>query len=167
MSRIALPVAAVLALLPILLFGQSRSTASPLQGVWRAQEMVFVGGSNPRTAKNPQPYFRIYAGKHFSLVGLMSDQPRRMLEPPKNPDRLTQAEMVARYEHWLPFHGQAGTYEIKGNQVVHRWFVGKGEADTNRGQTHDFKLDGGNTLWLFNREGAPQAEFHVRYTKIE
>jgi hypothetical protein len=156
----------VLASVPFLLWAQPRSSPS-LQGVWRAEEMVWVGGPSPRTAKNPQPYFRIYAGKHFSLVGVMSDQPRRMLAAPKNPTSLTDAEKVARYEHWLPFHGQSGTYEIKGSQVVHRWQVGKGTADTDRVQTHDYKLDGPNTLWLFNREGANGAEFNVRYTRLE
>ncbi len=156
-------VVAAIGLIGVSLIGQAKPS---IQGVWRAQEMVWVGGANPATAKNPQPYFRIYTAKHFSLVGVMSGEARRMLQPPKSPPNLTDAEKVARYEHWLPFHGQAGTYEIKGTQIVHRWLVGKGEADTQRLQTHDFKLDG-NTLWLFNREGGSGAEFNVRFTRLE
>lgn len=157
-------VVAVLGLIGVSLVAQSKPS---IHGVWRAQEIAYVGGSKPITIKNPQTYIRIYTGKHFSLVGTNtgSEQPRKPLTPPKDPAKLTDAEKIARYEHWLQFQAQAGTYEIKGGRIVHRWLVGKNEALQT--QEHEFKLDG-NTLVLTNTAAADDgARLQVRYTRLE
>ena len=176
MFRRALPlVVSALVLIPILLVGQeSRSTASPLQGVWRAQEVVVVGGVNPRTIKNPQPHLRIYTPRHYSMVEIRTpngERRRAVAQAGEISSKLTDAQKLERYEEWAPLAANSGTYEVKGNTITHRAIVAKNEAVMSApagtaNQPTEFKIDG-NTLWLTIRNAQTKAETRVRYTRLE
>lgn len=178
MFRRALPlVVAALVVIPILLVGQeARSSAPSIQGVWRLQEVAITGGNNPRTIKNPQPYLRIYTGRHYSLVGITTPngEPRKAAAQAgeNSSTQLTDAQKVQRYEEWVPFVANSGTYEIKGSTLIHRAIVAKNETvmrDSTGGgvnQPTEFKIDG-KTLWLTTRNLQTKSETRGRYTRLE
>jgi hypothetical protein len=69
------------------------------------------------TISNPQPSLAIFTRGYYSAVVVTGTQPRAAVAPPKDPQNLTDAEKIARYEQWGPFIAIAGTYEIKGSTL--------------------------------------------------
>lgn len=103
--------------------GQTQTKPS-IEGVWKRTSLV-VTGANPSTAPQ-QPGVYIYTAKHYAHV--FETQPRKPLAAPKDANKLTDAEKLARYEAWAPFTSSGGTYEIKGTTITHRPVVSKAPA---------------------------------------
>lgn len=154
---------------PILCFAQARSTAPSIEGVWKVSEVITTG-ANAATVSNPQPGLVMFTRGHYSYTTVNGTQPRPKVEPAKNPNKLTDAEKIARYEQWNPFTANAGTYEVKGTALTRRPLVAKNEAvmTTNPPIVEEFKLDG-NTLWLIGKSapGQPFSETRTRLTRIQ
>jgi hypothetical protein len=111
MKRIAVVVAAIVVAAYAL--GQAQSAPS-LQGAWRVSSIV-VTGANASTNNSPQPGLYIFTGQHYSIMTVNGTAARKDFGAAQDPNRLTDAEKLARYEVWNPFTANAGTYTVKGN----------------------------------------------------
>jgi hypothetical protein len=103
----------------------------PIEGVWKGTSVVATGvnaASNP----NRQPSIFIYKSGYYTVVrqdaGPVPLPTRAVLPVPKDPNRLTNAEKLARYEHWAPVAGAAGRYEVKGTTLYHYDLVNKNQT---------------------------------------
>lgn len=156
-------------LVPTRGFAQARSAVPPLEGVWKIVESVTTG-ANASTNSNPQPSLIIFTKGYYSFLVVFGTQPRPKVEPAKDPNKLTDAEKIARYEQWYPFVANTGTYEIKGTTLTRRPVVAKVEAvmTTDPPITQEFKLEG-NTLWLITKSaaGQPASETRMKLMRVE
>jgi hypothetical protein len=153
-------------------FSQAKSSGSQsLEGVWKATS-IEVTGANPSVNANRQPSLVIYTKKYFSVItldGSVPLPPRSQLTAPKDPDHLTDAEKLARYEAWLPVLAQSGTYTVKGNVLVQHRLISKDPASMNtEGGPIEFKING-NTMTQVTKSlpGQPVSETHRTYTRLE
>ena len=110
-------------------FGQAGRPATPsLEGVWENTSVTATGPNGTSIPKRP-PNINIWTKKYFSRV--VDGPARSVLAAPKDPAKLTDAEKLARYEHWTVVTGVAGVYEQKGT----RWFQ---YPSVGRDQTPDY-----------------------------
>ena len=146
-------------------------TKTPVEGVWKIAERI-VPGTNPlakgvtTTNTNP-PSLIIFTRGYYSQVYLGSAESRAVVERAKDPQNLTEAEKVARYEAWRPLFANAGTYEIKGSALILHPIVAKNPNQMNgRWPAMEFKLEAPNTLWLIpTAESA--TEPRIKLTRVE
>jgi hypothetical protein len=128
------------------LFAQTPEVqGNTLEGVWRIVEVTYTEPSYP-TSTNPEPSLIIYTKRHYSFIAI---RPRPKLEPPANPGKLTDAEKIARYEHWFRMTAHAGTYEYKDGVVTTRAIAAKNEAVMRGEESFEVKHEGG-LLWLIS-----------------
>jgi hypothetical protein len=147
---------------------QESSAAPPLQGVWKIVEAATTG-ANASTNSNPQANLLIFTKGHYSFLMVHGAQPRPQFAPAKDPNELTDAEKVARYEQWSPFTANAGTYEVKGTTLIRRPHVAKNETvmAKNSSFESEFKLEG-NTLWLITKSPVrPASESRIKLKRVE
>ena len=50
---------------------------------------------------------------------------RNLPAPKRDPEKLTDAEKLARYDEWAPYAASAGTYEVKGDTLITHNVVAK------------------------------------------
>ena len=81
-----------------------------VQGAWRTVEVV-VHGSPARTYR-PEATLAIFHGRHYSRVEVHTEQPRPLLA-----DQATASADQLRAV-WGPFVGEAGTFELSGNNTI-------------------------------------------------
>jgi hypothetical protein len=103
-------------------FAQGGPTAESLEGVWKVTKVVKA----EVTYTNPQPGdLAIFSPGYFSFVRVTSSEARQQSPAPKDAEKLTDAEKVARYDEWAPFGASAGTYEVRDNTLVTHGVVAK------------------------------------------
>ena len=141
-------------------------------GVWKVAEVVTPGATpadKATTVTSPQPGLLIFTKGYYSTTLVTGGQARPATEPPKDPQNLTDAEKLARYEQWRAFAANAGTYEVKGATIIRRPVVAKNPnvMDGTTPITSEFKLDGPNTLWLTPTGDRAATEPRVKYTRVE
>jgi hypothetical protein len=146
-------------------------TKSPIEGVWKIAEVV-VPSRNPAekgtTISDPQPSLYIFTRGYYSQL-LVQGEPRTAVAPAKDPQNLTDAEKIARYEEWRRFVANSGTYEIKGSTLTRRAIVAK-SVNVMTNQTpnvQEFKLEGANTLWLIPTGDQAATQARVKLTRVE
>jgi hypothetical protein len=112
-----------------------------LEGVWRTLEVV-VPGVPARTYK-PLSTLAIFHGRHYSRVEVHSEQP---LTPLADPSSASADQLRAA---WGPFVGEAGTFEVNGNEITMQATVSKNPSAMAKGAVsiYRFRRDG-NTLTL-------------------
>ena len=119
----------------------SAQEAHAFQGVWRTLEVV-VPGAPPRTFR-PEATLAIFHGRHYSRVEVHAEQPLTPLADPANAsaDQLRAA--------WGPFVGEAGIFEVNGNEITMQATVSKNPSAMTKGavSVYTFRRDG-NTLTL-------------------
>lgn len=145
----------------------AQSTPS-IQGAWRVTEIA-VTGDGASVNKTPQPGLLIFAKQHYSMVLLDASSPRKDFGSAANPNKLTDAEKVARFEVWDPLTANSGTYQLKGNTLITRPLVAKNPSVmAGPAVTREFKIEG-NTLTLVLKGGSGQQAFQetTRLTRIE
>ncbi len=111
-----------------------------LQGVWQVVEMTTTG-PNASTYR-AQPGLYIFTANHYSITMVTGDAPRK--------DPADQAKATAdELREVLRFAANAGTYEIKGGDLIRHSTVALGVWVMAPGATwiSSYKLEG-NTLWL-------------------
>lgn len=154
--------------------GAFAQTKLPVEGVWRVAERI-TPGTHPQakgvtvTNRDPAPSLIIFTRGYYSEVYVTGGQPRTGFAPAKDPQNLTDAEKIARYEQWKPFTANSGIYEIKGSTVIRRAIVAK-NVDVMTRETpniQEFKLEGPNTLWLTPTPDQSATEPRVKLTRIE
>ena len=107
-----------------------------LQGVWRTLEVV-VPGAPARTFR-PQATLAIFHGRHYSRVEVHAEQP---LTPLADPSSASADQLRAV---WGPFVGEAGTFEVNGNEITMQATVAKNPAAMKKGAT---------SVYTYRREG--------------
>jgi hypothetical protein len=142
-------------------------TPPSLQGAWRVLSVV-VTGDGASANKSPQPGIFIFTKQHYSIVMLNGTAPRKNFANPANPDKLTDAEKIARFTAWDELTANSGTYEIKGNVLTTHPVVAKNPAVMGVAQTRDVKITG-NTLTLVQKSpaGQPASTSTTTLTRIE
>ena len=150
---------------------QDQKKAS-VEGVWKVAEVVTPGATpadKATTNTSPQPGLLIFTKGHYSSTLVTGGQARPAVDQPKDPQNLTDAEKMARYEQWSRFAANAGTYEVKGATIIRRPMVAKNPnvMDGTTPITSEFKLDGPNTLWLTPTGDSAATGPRVKYTRVE
>ena len=135
-----------------------------LQGVWRTVEVV-VAGPKPQTFR-PVATLAIFHGRHYSRVEVHAEGPRPVL---KDPAAASADELRAV---WGPFVGEAGTFELSGNNVLTmQATVAKNPAAMTNGATsvYTYQRDG-DTLTLTQvrtHSGPSPAPVTVKLARVE
>jgi hypothetical protein len=106
---------------------------------------------------------------HYSYISIGGTTPRETLPAAADPEQLTDAEKIARYEHWGPVTANAGTYEVQGTTIVRHPSVAKNQAymTPETSVSQEFEL-AGDTLWLISRSAAdqPASETRVKLVRV-
>lgn len=154
----------------------------PIEGVWKQTSVVdtSVNASKPNT---PQPNMYIYTNGYYSILtqdgGALPTPTRPVLAAPKDPNNLTNAEKLARYEHWSPGVTQAGRYEVKGSTLYQYPLVAKSQgADIiERNKTGNLGTvppnselvfsNGNNTMVRVIKSADGKSETRRTYTRLE
>ncbi|MGE3508093.1 MAG: hypothetical protein AB7N65_04340 [Vicinamibacterales bacterium] len=161
-SHLCLAVVGLVVAAAPLVQGQDPS-AKNIVGVWRVAERTVVGpGAKPITSV--QPGIRIFTQRHYSFTDDTSDTPRPEL--PANPTDKQRSDV------FTPFTAQAGTYEIKGNEITFRRLAAKSPVNVRPGSfgISTFRFEGSGTLWLTtkaNQSGPVASPVTIKLTRIE
>ena len=134
----------LVALMAELIAQPSDGKVPSLEGVWRIVEVASADPAYP-TNSTPQRSQIIYTKKHYSYIAI--NRPRPKLEEPATAGTFTDAEKIARYEHWRLITAHSGTYEFKDGIVRTRAVAAKNEAVMNGVEEFQVKSKGG-LLWL-------------------
>ena len=142
-------------------------TKTPFEGVWRISEEI-LPGTNAATTIDPQSSLIIFTRGYYTEVFVMRGQARASV-PPKDPQHLTDAEKIARYEQWRPFAANSGTYEIKDATLIRRVIVAKNVNLMTRRLPHiqGFRFEDANTLWLMPIPEEAAIEPRIKLTRLE
>ena len=117
-TLVAAAVAGIVASAASVGFSQAKPSAAPsLEGVWRTTSVIATGPNAGNSIPDRPFNINIWTKKYYSRF-LYDGPPRSVLPPAKDPNNLTTAEKLARYEHWRQFVAVAGAYEAKGG----KWF---------------------------------------------
>jgi len=140
---------------------------SQLEGVWKVAEVLPAGSATPNTS--PQPGLLIFTKGYYSGMSVTANQPRTAAPAAKDPDNLTDAEKIARYEQWAPFIANAGTYELKGSALTMHAMVAKNPdvMSSDSTLTWEIKMEGANTLWLIPTPDRAATSRRVKFTRVE
>ena len=135
-----------------------------LQGVWRTAEVV-VPGPTPQVFK-PAATLAIFHGRHYSRVEVHDERPRPVL---KDPATASADELRAA---WGPFVGEAGTFELSGNNVVTmQAMVAKNPAAMTKGSTsvYTYQRNGDNLTLTQVRThaGASATPVTIKLVRVE
>lgn len=141
---------------------QERNAA--FQGVWRTLE-VMVPGANARTLR-PEATLAIFHGRHYSRIEVHSEQPR----PPLADEATASAEQLRAV--WGPFVGEAGTFELSGENVITmQATVAKNPAAMRPGATSVFTFQREGELLTLTQLRTPAGPspnpITVRLTRVE
>jgi hypothetical protein len=147
--------------------GIARSTQQPIQGVWQAVEITITGpGARTIAIREPRPNVITFTARHYSRVEDQSEKPRPVLA---DASKATADELRAT---WGPFVGEAGTYELTGdNLITMRPIVSKNPAVMGPGIfiTYSLKREG-NTMWVTqqrNQAGPFANPFTIKVVRVE
>lgn len=134
----------------------------PLEGVWRTVEVVVP--SSAQTFK-PGATLAIFHGRHYSRVEVHAEGPRPVL---KDPAAASANELRAT---WGPFVGEAGTFEVTGNEITMQALVAKNPAAMTKGATSVYTYQrNGNTLTLTQLRthlGPSPAPVTIKLVRVE
>jgi hypothetical protein len=147
-------------------------TKTQVEGVWKVAEVLLPPekpAEKGTTIANPQPGLIILTKGYYSLLAVRGSQPRAAFAPAKNPENLTDAEKIARYEQWNPFTANSGTYEVKGSTLQMHPIVAK-SVDVMTSLTPitwEVKVEAPNTVWLIPASDRAATDPRVKFTRLE
>jgi hypothetical protein len=147
-------------------------TKTPVEGVWKVAEVLMPSknaAEKGTTITNPQPGLIIFTKGYYSLLAVRGREPRAAFAPAKDPENLTDAEKIARYEQWSPFTANSGTYEVKGSTLQMHPIVAKSVDVMTSGTaiTWEVKVEAPNTLWLIPTSDKAATDPRVKFTRSE
>lgn len=142
-------------------FAQEAPTAKSFEGVWKITKVVAKGV----TDSNPQPSLQIFSRGYFSIIRTNSSEARKASPPSKDPDKLTDAEKIARYDEWAPYAASAGTCEVKGNTLITHNVVAKMVMGMTLTEEATIKFEG-NTFVASPMPGQPNSGRQTTYTRL-
>jgi hypothetical protein len=133
-----------------------------LDGVWRTVEVV-VPGAHSQTFK-PQSTLAIFHGRHYSRIEVHAESPRTPLADPAS----ASADQLRAV--WGPFVGEAGTFDVSGNEITMQATVAKNPAAMKQGavSVYTYRIDG-NTLTLtqVRTHAGPSAPVTIKAIRVE
>jgi Lipocalin-like domain len=141
-----------------------------LEGVWKVTEVVPPASNpneKPTPLTSPQPGLLIFTKGYYSGMSVMGNQPRTAAAPAKDPQNLTDAEKIARYDQWRPFIANGGTYEVKGSTLTMRAMVAKNPDVMDTTITWELKVEGANAFWLIPPADRATTSSRVKFTRLE
>ena len=149
-------------------------TRVALEGVWKIAERI-TPGSHPRAngvdvrEDSPRPSLLIFAKRYYSELIEMGSSPRLEVGAPADPQKLTDAEKIARYEQWRPFTAHSGTYEITGSTLTRHPSVAKNLEVTKQGTgvSFEIRVEDPNTVWLIPIGAFAKTEPRLKLTRLE
>jgi len=149
-------------------------TKTSVEGVWKIAEVVLPATNpeakgTPITVTNPQPGLIIFTKGYFGGMAVTGPTPRATVAPAKDPQNLTDAEKIARYEQCRNFIANSGNYEIKGSTLIMHPIVSKEVAGMATGIqiTWEFKLEDVNTLRLIPTGDQSATVPKIRLIRLE
>jgi hypothetical protein len=101
-----------------------------IEGAWKLTSTV-ITGANASANRKQEPNVYLFKNGYYGFVSQDGGQeapPRRTLQPPKDAAKLTDAEKIARYEHWAPGAAQGGQYEMKGTTLSRYPIIAKNQS---------------------------------------
>ena len=124
-----------------------------------------------RPLPNRLPNIVIYTKNYYSIVtqdGRVPLPARKAVAPPKDPNKLTDAEKIARYDLWAPVNAESGTYDVKGTVLTYHPVVDKG-IPVDTGAPLELRFEGNNTMVTIAKSapGAPVSEIRRTWTRLE
>ena len=142
MSKVLVSVSVLSTMLLAAVTLTANDPRAAFHGVWRTAEVV-VPGPTPQVFR-PEATLAIFHGRHYSRVEVHAERPRPVL---KDSGAASADELRAV---WGPFVGEAGTFELSGNNVVTmQAMVAKNPAAMTNGATSVFTYQrNGDTLTL-------------------
>ena len=147
--RRAVTLALVLGALSSSSFAQPRP---PLQGAWQVVD-VTTTGPNGSTNSSPQPGLYLFTARHYSIIAVLSQEPRPVFKDPTN---VTGEEALAI---WTPLQAQSGTYEVAGGSVSLLPMVAKNPGVMRPGRKPDvygFTVQGDSLTLVQKSDGSGQ-----------
>ena len=145
--------------------GQSKRAS--IQGVWQTVEVTITGpGARTIAIPAPRPNLTIVTARYYSRVEDQSEQPRPV------PADVTRASADELRAAWGPFVGEAGTYDLTGdNQITMRPIAAKNAAVMAPGVfiTYSYRRDG-DTMWVTqqrNQDGPFPNPVTVKVVRVE
>src|SRR5262245_40223925 len=121
----------------------SAPSNEPIEGVWRIDE-IQTAGPNGSTFKVTQPSLYIFTKKHYSVIRVVGDSPRKRLADDRN---ATAQELLEVYVN--AFIANAGTYELATGKLTTRPTIAKDPGTMVPGVFMRFVYQrAGNTLLL-------------------
>jgi hypothetical protein len=154
--------------------GLGAETGVSLEGVWKIAERI-TPGTNPRAngvdvrQDNPRPSLLIFTKGHYSWMIEMGGGSRPEVATPGDPQHLTDAEKIARYEQWRPFTANSGTYEIAGPILIRHPIVAKNVEVMKQGtETRlEIRVENPNAIWLIPTGELAKTEPRIKLTRLE
>ena len=113
-----------------------------------------------------QPSLFIFSKGYYSYLFLQTDQPRPPVPAPQTRQNLTDAEKLARFEHWRTFTAASGTYQVGGTTVTLRPIIARDRwaMSEQAVQSLQFQLRGSDTVVV---HFAPAAGIRVTLVRVE
>lgn len=137
--------------------------AEPLHGAWRVIQSSLTTGETKTTNASPQPGLVLFTDRHYSLMYVEGQLPRK---PFTDPIRPTDAEKLEAYE---TFVGHSGTYSVSDSLiamevVISKWPNLMGTELRTSFARFAYRI-GGDTLRLTRR--SPRAVFTMTLLRVE
>ncbi len=133
--------------------------ASAVDGVWKAVHVTITNDEGTQENEITTPNLTILTATHFATVFLLGDEPRAEL--PEDP---TDEQLLAA---WRPLIANAGTYEVKGDEIHTKVIVAK-SPNATAAQAEDsapFEVDGDTMVRTFTTDTG--STIRVKYVRVE
>jgi hypothetical protein len=134
-----------------------------LRGAWKVITMSLSSSDRTTTTDSPQPALVLFTDKHYSIMYVEGDQPRKAFADPLRP---TDAEKLEAYD---TFVGHSGSYTVTDSLISMQVVISKSPnlMGSDLGRTfmrfaHEFK---GDTLRL--TRWSPRGAFTMILVRAE
>jgi hypothetical protein len=97
----------------------TQSLQGSLRGAWKVIAMSLSGSDRTTTNNSPQPAVVLFTDKHYSVMYVEGDQPRKHFADPLRP---TDAEKLEAYN---TFVGHSGTYTVSDSVIAMQAVISK------------------------------------------
>jgi hypothetical protein len=130
--------------------------ASAVEGVWKSVHVTITNDEGTQENEITTPNLMIFTANHYASV--RTGQREQLPEDP------TDEQLLAA---WRPFNANAGTYEVRGNEIHMKVIVHKSPNVTaaQRENTSTFEVDGDTMLRTITN--AAGVTFKVKYVRVE
>ena len=159
-NGVVLPVAASLT---AVMLGMQPLQSNPIRGAWRIVRTSLAAGEQPKFQDYTQPGLILFTARHYSLMYVEGNEPRKKFVNPMQP---TDAEKLEAFESFV---GHSGTYSLQDSIVAMNVDVAKVpnlmEPPFRSTFARFVYRTKGDTLLLTRR--TPQGAFIMQLVRVE